>query len=344
MMIKKILSSIILSCLFFVAVSVFSTGVSAADKIYFDPSSINTTKDTNFQVDVKIDVGSVQIFGADAVINYPSDDLTVKSITYGGFFSDHIAPIQSTGQIILRGSFFNSISGSGSGSGTFATLVFTTNKNSGTGSIAFKCSGGGSITDIIDTGGINILTCALSPVSLNYASTSTTTTTTTTTTGNGPTNACGGTCGSVYNCNVNLFCYQGYCRNPDCPNEAACGCPTATPAPTVKPVSKTSTTKKGTKATPTSDIGTLTKYTPPPPYIPEPTLPAEVATEEAKGGDGLDAKTIGIIVGAIALGIGGIFLIVSRMKGGKPPKFTPPTGPGFNSPPMGPPSTPPPSF
>jgi hypothetical protein len=56
----------------------------------------------------------------------------------------------------------------------------------------------------------------------------------------GTPNSCGGTCGSVYNCNMNLFCYQGFCRNPDCPSETSCGCK-ATPTPksgaktTIKP-------------------------------------------------------------------------------------------------------------
>ncbi len=44
-------------------------------------------------------------------------------------------------------------------------------------------------------------------------------------------NYCGGTCGSNYNCQGGLFCYQGYCRNPGCPNESACGCSTSTPTP-----------------------------------------------------------------------------------------------------------------
>ena len=43
----------------------------------------------------------------------------------------------------------------------------------------------------------------------------------------GPTgtpNWCNGTCGSNMNCQNGLFCSQGYCRNPECPGEASCGC------------------------------------------------------------------------------------------------------------------------
>ena len=37
-------------------------------------------------------------------------------------------------------------------------------------------------------------------------------------------NWCNGTCGSNMNCQNGLFCSNGYCRNPQCPGEASCGC------------------------------------------------------------------------------------------------------------------------
>lgn len=40
----------------------------------------------------------------------------------------------------------------------------------------------------------------------------------------GDPNSCNGTCGSNYNCQSGLFCYQGYCRNPSCQSETSCGC------------------------------------------------------------------------------------------------------------------------
>ena len=49
-------------------------------------------------------------------------------------------------------------------------------------------------------------------------------------------NWCNGTCGSNTNCQGGYFCYNGYCRNPNCPNESGCGCPGATPTPTAPPV------------------------------------------------------------------------------------------------------------
>jgi len=65
---------------------------------------------------------------------------------------------------------------------------------------------------------------------LNYNSGSPTPTPT------GVPNYCGGTCGSNTNCQSGLFCYQGYCRNPNCQNDVTCGCavsPTQTPPPVV---------------------------------------------------------------------------------------------------------------
>lgn len=64
----------------------------------------------------------------------------------------------------------------------------------------------------------------------------------------GEPNYCNGTCGSHENCQANYFCYQGFCRNPLCPNDSACGC--ATPTPTAK--------LKVVKASPTMAVIKLT--------------------------------------------------------------------------------------
>lgn len=49
----------------------------------------------------------------------------------------------------------------------------------------------------------------------------------------GETNSCNGTCGSNANCNSSLFCYQGFCRNSNCPSQTSCSCPGATSTPRV---------------------------------------------------------------------------------------------------------------
>lgn len=83
----------------------------------------------------------------------------------------------------------------------------------------------------------------------------------------GEPNSCGGTCGSNYNCKANLYCYQGFCRNPICSEDTDCDCIMATATPTVKSTtaskgstsnvvnSKTPTPKSITKATPNYTTG-----------------------------------------------------------------------------------------
>lgn len=58
----------------------------------------------------------------------------------------------------------------------------------------------------------------------------------------GATNACGGTCGSNYNCNAGLVCYSGFCRNPQCKENSDCNCVVAQ-SPTPAPKANTNTTQ-----------------------------------------------------------------------------------------------------
>ncbi|HJY98158.1 MAG TPA: cohesin domain-containing protein [Patescibacteria group bacterium] len=331
---EKLFKAWLVSCLFFVVGLFSATSVSAVSRLYFEPPASSPVQNVNFSIDVNIDVGSESIFGADAVIRYPASDLSLQSVSYGGYFPDTVTPIQNSGEVIIRGSFFSSATGSGAGSGKFATLTFKSNKNSGTGNINFLCSG--FDTDIIDIAGDNILSCtSINQVALTYTGAGTATTpppnnedTT------APTNACGGSCGSVYNCNAGLFCYGGFCRNPDCKDDISCSCKaTPLPTPTKKPASKF-TPKPGVPGTsPTPVVVTLAQYTPPPTFIPEESPLPEIA--EAKRS--IDVKTAGIVVGAIVLLVALIMFIASRIRSKNPPKITPPTGPGFDNPPPAPP-------
>lgn len=56
-------------------------------------------------------------------------------------------------------------------------------------------------------------------------------------------NSCGGTCGSDANClSQYYFCYQGFCRDRSCPNQADCTCPgTTRPTPTETGIRSTAT-------------------------------------------------------------------------------------------------------
>lgn len=316
--IKKLFGTLLATCLFFVASLFVAAGVNAAPRLYLDPSTKTAVVGNDFQVTVKIDVGTTGIFGADAVINYSTNDVTVKSVTPGNFFSDNITPGQSAGQIILRGSFLSTLTGIGTGSGTFATITFSAAKAAGTGAITFNCSS----SDIIEAANGNNIFTTCSAVNGSVITFSTGVTPSPTPAPgtppgptNGPTNACGGTCGSVYNCNANLFCYQGYCRNPDCPGSSTCGCPTVTPSPkpTQRPISK------GGKPTP--PVITLAKSTPFPSLSPV-FIPSPVATAAPSSA----VKPVYIWGALIAAAIIVILIGISALRRKSPPKFTPPTG------------------
>ena len=57
----------------------------------------------------------------------------------------------------------------------------------------------------------------------------------------GEPNYCGGTCGSNYNCRSGFFCYNGYCRNPQCADVLDCDCKAS---PTTPPVLGISTARE----------------------------------------------------------------------------------------------------
>lgn len=311
--IEFVLKSLIFSCLFFVGSGIISNPVLASPRLYFDPASYTSANGTDFQINLKIDTENKSAFGADAVVNFPSNDLTVKSVANGGFFSD-FSFAQSSGKLEVHG-FFSALYDSKNGSGTFAVLTFSPNKSTGTGIANFTCSGDGNDTEILDTTGQNILSCnSLNQLNLSYSST--------TTSDNGSTNVCGGTCGSNYNCNSGLFCYQGFCRNPDCRSDLSCKCRN-TPSPS--PTTKSKPTLKPT-ISPTPEIITLIKYSPYPSSTPYLSVDLNPASTSQK----LDLKKIGIWGGA---GLFAVFLILGISKLFKN-KNNPPT-------PIQPPSIPP---
>lgn len=296
MNIKILVKSFFLAFLIFVIGSFFAVRTEAASRLYFDPASATAVQGTDFQINVQIDTSGASVFGADATITFPADGMVVKSVTNGGFFTD-FSYAQSSGQLELHG-FFSNLYQTKSGTGTLATVTFTALKNTGTDTAGFVCSATGSSTEIIDSNGKNILSCnSLNQLTLNYSSEQTSNQ-------NGPTNACDGTCGSNYNCNSGLFCYQGFCRNPFCSSSTNCQCPTATPTPnpTLKPTSRPSA-----KATPITVV--LKGVTPSPSPTPssgnniENSAPESSLQKISK----IDPKLIAIWVG---LGIIGIILII----------------------------------
>jgi hypothetical protein len=88
----------------------------------------------------------------------------------------------------------------------------------------------------------------------------------------GAPNACGGTCGSNANCGSNLFCYQGFCRNPSCSWSSDCSCnQAATPVPTktATPTSRTQTPRVTARTPRPTTSPVVVEYTPSPEPTPE---------------------------------------------------------------------------
>jgi len=307
MKIKTLIKSLIISCLFFVASGVVASQAMAAPRLYFDPASVNAAKGADTSINLLIDVENKSAFGADATITFPSNDFTVKSVTNGGFFSD-FSFAQSSGQLEIHG-YFSALYNSKSGNGTFAVITLNSNKDTGTGTMNFTCSQNSSSTEILDSNGQNILSCSsLNQENLTYTSPNVSS--------NGPTNACGGTCGSIYNCDTGLFCYNGFCRNPDCRDSSSCGCTaTATPKPTVKPTPKPS-------IKPTPQVVTLAKFTPLPSSTPEESPTSEpVGSPNAK----FDYVRVGIWTALSLLAFLLLLGILRLFKGKDTPEDNPPT-------------------
>jgi hypothetical protein len=322
---RKFFVGLIISCLFFVASSLFTKQVFAAPKIYFEPAAFSTSQNADFQINVKIDVESLSAYGADATISFPAGDLSLKSVTNGGFFSDFsYAP--SSGKLEIHG-FFSTLYQTKSGAGTLAVITFSTSKNAGTGVVTFDCAGSGNDTAILDGTGQNILSCtSVNQLSLTYGAVSTPNPPTATPAPGEPaTNACGGTCGSNYNCNSGLFCYQGFCRNGVCPSDLDCNC--TNPTPTAKPKVIKATPKPTASATP--PVIALAPVTPYPSTTPE----ASPTPAPAKSAGAKVPTLVGLGLLAAALVI---FLVKAFKKRSSPPKITPPTG----VPPTIPPTTP----
>lgn len=89
---------------------------------------------------------------------------------------------------------------------------------------------------------------AVSTPTLSPTPTASGSTTTPTPTASG--NSCNGSCGSNSNCQSGLYCYSGYCRNPLCASDAACGCGTKTATPTATATSTAKAVTSGTQTTP----------------------------------------------------------------------------------------------
>ncbi len=179
------LHTILISFFIVITSLAFARHAQAAPSLQFAPASQTVVKDSLFDISIAINVESQQTFGADAVVTYAGADLEVVNVTNGGFFPQFNKANTPTGKLELHG-YFSSLYESRAGNGTFATITFRAKNDSGSSTISYVCTGSGVDTQILNTSGTNILSCAnLNMVSLTYSgsgATPTNTPTTTTTT------------------------------------------------------------------------------------------------------------------------------------------------------------------
>lgn len=288
--IKLILKSVALAVILFLANLVLAKTSSASPRLFLDPASLTISKDSDFDIKLTIDVESNSAFGAEAIIIFPSSDIDIKTVSNGGFFTD-FSYAQIAGRLEIHG-FFSSPYDSKSGSGTFASLKFTAKKDLGSGVISFVCTGGENDTQILNTNGVNILSCGvLNQSNLTYIAAGAIVIPSPTPTQGEP-NSCGGTCGSNYNCKAGFFCYQGYCRNPACQTDTDCVCPTT--KPTIKPK---------TVSSPTPQAVELLAYTPPTSSA----TPSATATPSPAAGE---KRGINKIAGYVLWGSGLVVILI----------------------------------
>lgn len=320
--IKTLVVSLLVTCLFFVTLFSATNTNAAVTSVRFTPSEISPQPGTDIQIDLVMEVVGTSATYADVTINIPSE-ITVKSVTNGGYFDNLLHPEVTNGRLELHG-YFNDSFAAKTGIGTLAHLTLTSTKVLGSSNITFQCSSNGNDTGIITGAGQNILVCSsLNQLTLTYPNASAPPSgdnnNNNNNNSNAPTNACGGTCGSNYNCNSGLYCYKGYCRNPDCVSSLTCGaCPTPTPVPTKKPALAQKPTVK-----PTPIVVTLAKTTP----YPSPTPLNEEMATATPGGKPQPIQNLASLVVWSGIGLIAVLVILIairalRKKG--PPQITPP--------------------
>lgn len=164
---------IITGIVFVLALAFLGKGlVNAASSLQFSPSTKTVTKDSQFTVSINIQADQAA-YAADAVVLYTAADLDVVSATNGNFFDTfNNANDPANGRIELHGYFLNSTADAKTGSGTFATVTFKAKRGSGTGTVSFSCTAGGTETEILTPQGTNILNCSsLNTLTVTYTGT-----------------------------------------------------------------------------------------------------------------------------------------------------------------------------
>jgi len=205
-------------------------GAAPASTLFISPPTQTTTPGSEFDLSVKIDTGENKITGADIIMNFDTDAFEILSLTKGA----NISTFENT----ISESFDNS-------TGQLVYTNFTLDKNKAVSGSAIE------LLNVRVKAKSNAILASYSfeidPTSAASAVSESTNVVSKRENGEvkieaatggivGEPNSCGGTCGSNYNCKGDLFCYQGYCRNPQCANSFNCKCSSATTKPTTAPL------------------------------------------------------------------------------------------------------------
>jgi len=144
--------------LFFLIFSVSAEAVSAAPRLYLDPTEGSYNVNGSFEVVVNINTDGQTIVATDALINYDSSKLQVDGVSAGDFFGDVTSDV-SGGRISIYATPKTALSGK-SGSGVVATISFSA-IGAGTASVSFLCEAGSDLDSNIWSEDFNdVIGCA----------------------------------------------------------------------------------------------------------------------------------------------------------------------------------------
>lgn len=174
-MLKKnkqwLISALLFFLFFFGAKGVY------AGTLKFDTTTVSTTVNNTFDIQVIVDAASDQINSIDAYITYDSSVLQAQSVVAGTFFPS-IAQNLTTGKVYVAG-YVNDPATSKSGTGTVATITFKALTN-GTSTLAYFCDTSVNESSKIiknDINATNVIVCGSNGSSTVTVGTATTTTT-----------------------------------------------------------------------------------------------------------------------------------------------------------------------
>lgn len=186
-------SAILLLLLAVFAASGQASAVSAAT-LSFDPSSVNTKVGDTFKLTIKVEVGTAEVIGVDALVKYDKSLYKVVSVSDGTFLTIGEKDYATAGLANIVG-IVESAGESVTGSGPLADITFESLAK-GTGTIEFACETGETGESNISEGTVDapdLIECSQNGEAVVVATGGSTGSTTGGTTTSGGTRSTGGT-------------------------------------------------------------------------------------------------------------------------------------------------------